>query len=90
MADTRTITAPLPIDMAEKIDMWAERNGRTRSWLVREAVGQFLAREAQRDMLLQEALHAVDKGQLIPHEDMVAWAATLGTDEPLPVPEPRK
>jgi hypothetical protein len=32
----------------------------------------------------------VDKGQLIPHEDMVAWAASLGTDEPLPVPEPRK
>ncbi|ELL2067337.1 ribbon-helix-helix protein, CopG family [Salmonella enterica] len=90
MADTRTITAPLPIDMAEKIDMWTEKNGRTRSWLVREAVGQFLAREAQRDVLLQEALHAVDKGQLIPHEDMVAWAATLGTDEPLPVPEPRK
>ncbi|EIZ5738738.1 CopG family transcriptional regulator, partial [Salmonella enterica] len=59
-------------------------------WLVREAVGQFLAREARRDVLLQEALHAVDEGQLIPHEDMLAWAASLGTDAPLPAPEPRK
>lgn len=90
MADTRTITAPLPVDMAEKVDAWAEKNGRTRSWLVREAVGQFLAREAQRDVLIREALTAVDKGQLIPHEDMIAWATSLGTDHPQSPPGPKK
>lgn len=72
MADMRTITAPLPIEMAENVDRWAEKHGRTRSWLVREAVGQFLARENERDRLIREALDAVDAGQLISHEDMVA------------------
>lgn len=90
MADMRTITAPLPIEMAESVDSWAEKHGRTRSWLVREAVGQFLARENERDRLIREALDAVDAGQLISHEDMVAWAESLGTDKPLPPPEPRK
>ena len=90
MADMRTITAPLPIELAESVDRWAEKHGRTRSWLVREAVGQFLARENERDRLIREALDAVDAGQLISHEDMVAWAESLGTDKPLPPPEPRK
>jgi predicted transcriptional regulator len=90
MAENRTITAPLPVDMAKKVDAWAEKNGRTRSWLVREAVGQFLAREAQRDVLIKEALVAVDLGQIISHEDMVAWAASLGTDNQQRPPEPQK
>ncbi|TXE24863.1 ribbon-helix-helix protein, CopG family [Serratia marcescens] len=90
MTANRTITAPLPAEMAKKVDVWAEKNGRTRSWLVREAVGQFLAREAQRDVLIQEALVAVDLGQVISHEDMVAWAASLGTDNQQLPPEPRK
>nr|WP_241389462.1 MULTISPECIES: ribbon-helix-helix protein, CopG family [Serratia]ULG12138.1 hypothetical protein D1p2_00024 [Serratia entomophila]ULG12335.1 hypothetical protein M3p_00037 [Serratia entomophila]ULG12343.1 hypothetical protein M3p_00047 [Serratia entomophila]ULG18436.1 hypothetical protein Man4p_00119 [Serratia proteamaculans]ULG19591.1 hypothetical protein S-prot-1p1_00005 [Serratia proteamaculans] len=90
MANTRTITAPLPIGVAEKVDIWTEKNGRTRSWLVREAVEQFLAREVQRDILIREALTAVDLGQIIPHDDMIAWAASLGTDTPLSPPEPRK
>lgn len=90
MAVNRTITAPLPVDMAKKVDTWAEKNGRTRSWLVREAVGQFLAREAQRDILIQEALIAVDLGQVISYEDMIAWAASLGTDNQQLPPEPHK
>ncbi|MBC3378297.1 ribbon-helix-helix protein, CopG family [Serratia fonticola] len=90
MADTRTITAPLPIEMAQRIDAWAEKNGRTRSWLVREALGQFLDRETERYALIRVALDAVDAGQVIPHDDMVAWAASLGTDNPLAPPEPRK
>ncbi len=76
MANTRVVTAPLPVEMAEQVDAWTDKNGRSRSWLIKEAVGQFLEREAERDSMIRAVLSEVDTGQLISHEDMVACVST--------------
>ena len=34
-----------------------------------------------------EALADVDAGRVVDHEAMLAWADSLGTDNPLPLPE---
>lgn len=42
--------------------------------------------EAKRIAIL-EGIAAADAGQFIPHEDVKAWALSLGTDNELPVPK---
>lgn len=42
--------------------------------------------EEERDRLTHEALSDVDAGAVIDHQTVQAWANSLGTDEPLPVP----
>ena len=45
-----------------------------------------IAREDGRDQLTQEALADVDAGQVIDHQAVLAWADSLDSDQPLPVP----
>jgi predicted transcriptional regulator len=48
-----------------------------------------LLSEEQEDALTQEALaQAKAGGPFIPHEDMVKWMNSLGTDNELPPPHP--
>jgi predicted transcriptional regulator len=43
-------------------------------------------RADERDKLTLEALADVDAGQVIDHQAVLAWADSLGSDQPLPVP----
>jgi predicted transcriptional regulator len=45
-------------------------------------------RQARELRLIEEA--EADAGLLIPQPEMNAWIASLGTDHPLPPPEPTK
>lgn len=47
----------------------ATRRGRSKSWIVREAVGQWLAEEERRYELTIEALADVDHGRTVQHEE---------------------
>ncbi|MGO1502031.1 MAG: CopG family transcriptional regulator [Marinobacter sp.] len=40
----------------------------------------------ERDQLTQEALANVDAGQVTDHQAVLAWADSLGSDQPLSVP----
>ena len=57
--------------MAEALDELAYRTDRPRGWLVKEAVGAYLAEEAEKDRLTRIALASVDAGDVIPHEEVV-------------------
>ncbi len=43
-----------------------------------------------RDLLTIEAMDDIDKGHFVEHKDVVAWAGSLGTASPLPLPTPIK
>ena len=75
MADNgRVVTARLPDDLVDRMDQVAERIDRTKSWIVREALSQWLAEEQRRYDLTIEALNDVDEGRMISHEDLKEWA----------------
>ena len=71
--DGLVITAKLPGELAVRLDAVAERIDRSKSWIVREALGQWLAEEQRRYELTLEALKSVDEGRTIPHEEVLAW-----------------
>ena len=70
--DGRVVTAKLPDDLVDRMDEVAERIDRTKSWIVREALSQWLAEEQRRYDLTIEALKDVDEGRTIPHEEVLA------------------
>lgn len=83
---TKVLTAHVPLPLAEKIDQMALRLERSRGWIVKQALSAWIAQEEERDRLTQEALADVDASRVFDHQAVQAWAESLGTDEPLPVP----
>lgn len=85
-AETKVITAHLPLPLAEKIDQLAARLERSRGWIVKQALSAWVDQEEERSRLTREAMSEVDSGQVIDHQAVQAWADSLGTDTPLPLP----
>ncbi|MDR2207386.1 MAG: ribbon-helix-helix protein, CopG family [Azoarcus sp.] len=81
---TRVITAHVPLLLAEKVDLMAERLERSRGWIMKQALSAWIAQEEERDRLTREALVDVDKDLVIDHQAVQAWADGLNADEPLP------
>jgi len=68
----RVVTAKLPDDIVSRMDEIADRIDRSKSWIVRQALTEWLAEEQRRHELTLEALKDVDEGQTIPHEEVLA------------------
>jgi len=85
-AETRVLTAHVPLPLAERLDQVAERLERSRGWVIKQALSSWIAMEEERDRLTREALADVDAGRVIDHQAVQAWAERLDSDEPLPVP----
>ena len=48
---------------------------RSKSWIIREALGERRAEEERRHELAKEALRGVDEGHVLSHEEVLARAA---------------
>lgn len=84
---TQTVTAHIPKELVARVDAMAAFEDRPRGWVVKQALADWVDMAEERQRMLQEAFDDVDAGRLIPHEDMIAWAASLDTDTPMPLPE---
>jgi predicted transcriptional regulator len=81
------MTAHVPILLAEQMDELAAKLERSRGWVVKQALAAYLEREAERYRLTLDAVADVDEGAGVSHEDVKAWAASLGAGQPGPLPE---
>jgi predicted transcriptional regulator len=87
---TRVLTAHVPLALAKKVDKLSKQMERPRGWIVKQALAEWVAWEEEKDRMTLEGLADVDAGRTIPHEEVVAWAKSLGTKKPLPVPRPKR
>lgn len=83
---TRVMTAHVPVSIAEKIDQFADKLERSRGWIVKQALSSWIAQQEEHDQLTLEAMADVDAGNVVDHQAVQAWAESLSTDKPLPVP----
>ncbi len=86
-AQTKVLTAHVPLQLAEKVDLLAARLERSRGWIVKQALTEWIDQEEERNRLTREALADVEAGQVIDHQSVQAWADSLGTSQPLPAPK---
>jgi predicted transcriptional regulator len=83
---TKVLTAHVPVSLADKVDQLATRMERSRAWIIKQALSAWIEQEEERRRLTLEALSDVDAGRVIDHQAVQAWADSLDTDNPLPVP----
>jgi predicted transcriptional regulator len=84
--ETKVLTAHVPLPLAEKVDQMAARLERSRGWIVKQALSAWIDQEEERRRLTLEALNDVEVGRIIDHQAVQAWAESLDTDNPLPLP----
>lgn len=84
--DTKVITTHVPLPLADKVDELATRLERSRGWIVKQALTEWVEQEERRRQLTLEALGDVDAGKVVEHQAVLAWAKSLDTDDPLPAP----
>lgn len=84
--ETRVFTAHVPVSLAEKVDHLAERLERSRGWIMKQALANWILQEEERDNLTLEALKDVDAGLVFSHEEIEAWANSLSSKKPKPAP----
>jgi predicted transcriptional regulator len=53
---------------------------------MKQALSAWLQQQEERERLTREALADVDAGRVIDHQAVQAWADSLSTDAPQPVP----
>ena len=85
-SDTKVLTAHVPLALAEKVDQLATRLERSRGWILKQALAAWIDQEEERSRLTGEALADVDAGRVIDHQAVQAWAESLNTEQPLPIP----
>ena len=85
-AETKVITAHISLPMADKIDELAARMERSRGWIIKQALAAWIDQEEERSRLTREALEDVAQGRVIDHRSVLAWADSLSSEQPLPVP----
>lgn len=83
---TRTLTAHVPVDLADRVDVLASRLERPRGWVVKEALAAWVAQEEERHRLTLEALEEMRLDDGVAHDRVRAWAENLGSANPLPPP----
>lgn len=84
--ETKVFTAHVPLPLAEKVDQLAARLERSRGWIMKQALSAWIDQEEERSRLTREALADVDAGRVIDQQAVQAWADSLSTDTPLPLP----
>jgi len=84
--ETKVVTAHVPLALAEKVDELAGRLERSRGWIVKQALADWVDQEEERRKLTLEALADVEAGRVIDHAEVQRWADSLDTDNPVVAP----
>jgi predicted transcriptional regulator len=66
------ISVRLPADIVEKLDKVAAIMERPRSWVILDAVREYLADEGQEVLDIQAGIEELDRGEGIPVEEVMA------------------
>ena len=90
MTDTTTVTARLPKALDAELKKIAKRYRRSRSFMITEAINDLVELERMRQAALQEGRDAIRRGAYAEHDDVEAWARSLGSAKQKPRPDRRK
>ncbi|BFM13520.1 hypothetical protein R50072_36730 [Simiduia litorea] len=76
-------------DIEKPLDLLAQKLDRSKSYLINQAVREFVARQAVEESRWEETLEAIDsvrRGELIDESEVNAWLNSWGTESLLKAP----
>ena len=86
--DTRVVTARIPLSLADRVDEYADQMHKSRDWIIRHALVDWVGWQDKKHRMTLEALAAVEAGWFVDDAQVEAWIESLDTDNPLPPPTP--
>jgi RHH-type transcriptional regulator, rel operon repressor / antitoxin RelB len=72
MTKSVTISARVDADLDSELERLAEATGRSKSWLVNEALRSYVASEQQFLAAVEEGKQALRDGRIVDHQTVVA------------------
>jgi len=87
MSKAVPVSVRLQPEINEELARVATTMDRPKSWVIERAVKDYLELQAWQLAAIDAGIADADAGNLVPHEDVVAWVKSWGTDDELPMPE---
>lgn len=85
-----TTTVRLQPDVEERLEAMSEKLHRSKSWLINQALREFIRRQEQEQVRWQETLRAMEsvaQGKMVPGEAVHTWLRSWGGPDELPPPK---
>lgn len=87
MSKTAPVSVRLPESLNDQVSEIAAVLDRPKSWVIEQAVRDYVAVQQWQLAAIDEGIAAADAGQMIAHEDVVAWVRSWDRSDELPPPE---
>jgi predicted transcriptional regulator len=87
MTKTAPVSIRLEPALSDQVTAIAAALDRPKSWVIEQAVRDFVAVQEWQLAAIDEGIRQADAGQLIPHEDVEAWVRSWGQPDELPMPK---
>jgi predicted transcriptional regulator len=87
MSKTAPVSVRLEAALNDQVAVIAAALDRPKSWVIEQAVRDFVALQEWQLAAIDEGIGAADAGRVVAHEDVVAWVQSWGQPDELPMPK---
>ena len=71
--ETTVITAHIPAELSRRVDKIVQKIDRSKGWVVKQALSNWIADEEEKYELTLKAMKDVREGKTIPNSEVQAW-----------------
>jgi predicted transcriptional regulator len=86
MSKTSSVTVRLPPELDKRMADIADALDRPVSWVIEQAIKEFVTVQAWHLAAIEEGLRDADAGRAVPHEEVAAWVRSWDQPDELPMP----
>jgi predicted transcriptional regulator len=87
MNKSMPVSVRLSPDLVDQVAAIASSLDRPKSWVIEQAVTEYVAVQAWHLAAIDEGVKAADEGRVAPHDQVAAWVRSWDTPNELPAPE---
>ena len=87
MSKSAPVSVRLQPALNDQVTAIADALDRPKSWVIEQAVADYVAMQAWQLAAIAEGARAADAGRLAAHEDVAAWVKSWDGPNELPTPE---
>jgi predicted transcriptional regulator len=87
MPKSSALNIRLAPELDDRVTAIATRLDRPKSWVVEQAVKEFLDLQTWHIAAIEEGLRDAEAGRVVAHEQVVSWVESWGRPDEKPMPE---
>ena len=87
MTKSMPVSVRLQPELNDQVSAIAAALDRPKSWVIEQAVRDFVAIQEWQLAAIEEGIREADAGRVVAHEDVAAWVQSWGQPTELPMPK---